>query len=387
MARPVSVLELTPSERSEPQRRVASSTASQRDALRARIVLLRSQGRKEADVAKVVGVSANTVSLWSKRFDSHGLDGLTDEQGRGRKHWLPAGKVHQVITRVTQPPKGRMKWSTRRMAAEVGISHHSVHEIWRRNGLKPHLVRTFKIPNDPKCEEKFWDVIGLYLNPPDQALVLCCDEKSQCQALERTQPGLPLGIGHIRTQTHDYKRHGTITLFAALNYLEGKLITRTEQRHTHVEWLRFLKQIDSEVPKTLAVHVIADNYATHEHANVKAWLKRHPRFQMHFTSTGSSWMNLVERFFAGLTGDCIREGSFQSIRELIEAIEDDLAGRNAHPKRYVWRAEGEEILKKIARAKVVLQVQLQQANSGTLHWGGVERGAGRFESSSSISSR
>jgi len=367
VARPVVILELTPAEESELRKRVASSTASQRDALRARIVLLRSQGNKEVDVAKKLGTSVNTVSLWSKRFDNGGMEGLNDEKGRGRKSWLSAEKVRQVITRVTQPPKGRKKWSTRRMAAEVGISHHSVHEIWKRNDLKPHLVRTFKISNDPKFEEKFWDVIGLYLNPPDQALVLCCDEKSQCQALERTQPGLPLGIGHIRTQTHDYKRHGTITLFAALNYLEGKLITRTEARHTHVEWLRFLKQIDREAPKKLAIHVIADNYATHKHANVKAWLTKHPRFHMHFTPTGSSWMNLVERFFADLTGDCIREGSFQSVRALIEAIEEYLADRNANPKRYVWRAKGEEILKKIARAKEALLNQLQQVNSITGH--------------------
>ncbi len=365
MARPVAVLELTPAEKAELQRRVASPTATQRDALRARIVLLRSQGKKEADVAQTLGTSMNTVSLWSKRFDRGGIAGLNEAKGRGRKPWLPVEKVRQVITRVTQPPKGSQKWSTRRMAAEVGISHHSVHEIWRRNDLKPHLLRTFKISNDPKFEEKFWDVIGLYLNPPDQALVLCCDEKSQCQALERTQPGLPLGIGHVRTQTHDYKRHGTITLFAALNYLEGKLITRTELRHTDVEWLRFLKQIDRETPKMLVIHVIADNYATHKHAKVTAWLKKHPRFQMHFTPTGSSWMNLVERFFADLTGDCIREGSFQSVRELIDAIEEYLADRNANPKRYVWRAKGEEILKKIAKAKDVLLAQLQQANSGT----------------------
>jgi transposase len=308
--------------------------------------LLRSQGKKEAEVARATGTSVNTVSLWSSRFERNGLAGLKDEKGRGRKSWLPPEKVRQVITRVTLPPKGKKKWSTRSMAAEVGISHHSVHEIWRRNDLKPHLVRTFKISNDPKFEEKFWDVIGLYLDPPDQALVFCGDEKSQCQALERTQPGLPLGIGHIRTKTHDYKRHGTITLFAALNYLEGKLITRTELHHTHVEWLRFLRQIDRETPKTLAVHVIADNYATHKHARVKEWLKKHSRFHMHFTPTGSSWMNLVERFFADLTGDCIREGSFQSVRDLIKAIEDYLAERNANPKRYVWRAKGEEILKK-----------------------------------------
>jgi transposase len=363
----LSVLELTPEEKSELRRRAASPTSTQRDALRARIVLLRTQGRKEADVAKELGANVNTVSLWSKRFEAGGLEALSDRKGRGRKPWLPPEKVRQVISRVTQPPKGRKKWSTRRMAAEVGISHHSVHEIWRRNDLKPHLVRTFKISNDPKFEEKFWDVIGLYLNPPDRSLVLCCDEKSQCQALERTQPGLPLGIGHIRTRTHDYKRHGTITLFAALNYLEGKLITRTESSHTHVEWLRFLKQIDKETPKALAVHVIADNYATHKHANVKAWLKKHPRFSMHFTPTGSSWMNLVERFFADLTGDCIREGSFRSVRELIDAIEEYLADRNASPKRYVWRAKGEEILRKIAQAKEVLVAQLQPAISNTSH--------------------
>lgn len=365
MARPITILDLTPEERSELRRRSVSSTATQRDALRARIVLLRSQGKKEADVAKVVGASVNTVSLWSKRFQRSGLDGLKDEKGRGRKSWLPPERVRQVITRVTQPPKGRKKWSTRSMAAAVGISHHSVHQIWRRNDLKPHLVRTFKISSDPQFEEKFWDVIGLYLQPPEEALVLCCDEKSQCQALERTQPGLPLGIGHIRTKTHDYRRHGTITLFAALNYLEGKLITRTEPKHTHVEWLRFLRQIDHEAPKSLAIHVIADNSATHKHAKVKTWLSKHPRFHMHFTPTGSSWMNLVERFFADLTGDCIREGSFKSVRDLIEAIEEYLADRNANPKRYVWRAKGEEILKKIAKAKEALLAQLQQANSIT----------------------
>lgn len=241
------------------------------------------------------------------------------------------------------------------MASAVGISHQSVHAIWKKNDLKPHQVRTFKLSRDPRFEEKFWDVVGLYLNPPDKALVLCCDEKSQCQALERTQPGLPLGIGHIRTKTHDYKRHGTITLFAALNYLDGKLISRTERHHTHVEWLRFLKQIDRETPRALAVHVIADNYATHKHKKVKAWLSKHPRFHMHFTPTSSSWMNLVERFFGELTADCIRDGSFRNVQELADAIWQYLADRNEDPKRYVWRAQGEEILKKIQRAKQALQ--------------------------------
>lgn len=351
MARPVVVIDLTPAERAVLQRRVASPTTAQRDALRARIVLLRAAGRKEAEVAEEIGTSINTVSLWSKRFEENGLEGLKDRAGRGRKPWLASEKIQKVVTQVTQPPKGRKRWSTRTMAAAAGMSHQSVHSIWKKNDLKPHLVRTFKISNDPRFEEKFWDIIGLYLNPPDKALVLCCDEKSQCQALERTQPGLPLGIGHIRTKTHDYKRHGTITLFAALNYLEGKLITRTEARHTHVEWLRFLKQIDRETPKDLDIHVIADNYGTHKHSKVKRWLSKHPRFHMHFTPTSSSWMNLVERFFADLTADCIREGSFASVRELVKTIEEYLVERNEAPKRYVWRAKGEEILKKIAKAR------------------------------------
>lgn len=355
MARPISVIELTPDERTALRRRVGAPTSAQRDVLRARIVLLRAEGRREADVAAEVGVSINTVSLWSRRFEEQGLAGLGDAPGRGRKPWLAPEKIRKVVTEVTRPPKGRRQWSTRTMAAAVGMSHQSVHAIWKKNDLKPHLVRTFKISNDPRFEEKFWDIIGLYLDPPDKALVLCCDEKSQCQALERTQPGLPLGIGEIRTKTHDYRRHGTITLFAALNYLEGKLITRTETKHTHVEWLRFLRQIDRETPAELDIHVIADNYATHKHAKVKTWLSKHPRFHLHFTPTGSSWMNLIERFFADLTNECIREGSFQSVRELVKAIEEYLALRNENPKRYVWRAKGEEILRKIARAKEALQ--------------------------------
>jgi len=339
MARPVSVIELTSEEKAELQRRARSATTTQRDALRARIVLLRAEGRSEAEVAKATDVSVNTVSLWSKRFEFGGLEGLADASGRGRKPSLPDSKVQQVITRVTQPPPGRQRWSTRSMASAVGISHQSVHTIWKKNDLKPHQVRTFKISRDPRFEEKFWDVIGLYLDPPEKALVLCCDEKSQCQALERTQPGLPLGIGHIRTKTHDYKRHGTITLFAALNYLDGKLISRAERHHTHVEWLRFLRQIDRETPRGLTIHVIADNYATHKHKRVKTWLAKHPRFQMHFTPTSSSWLNLVERFFGELTADCIRDGSFQNVRELADAIMDYLVARNE--KAQALRMEGQ----------------------------------------------
>jgi len=237
------------------------------------------------------------------------------------------------------------------MAREVGISHDSVHTIWNRNDLKPHLTRTFKISSDPRFEEKFWDVIGLYLDPPEKALVLCCDEKSQCQALERTQPGLPLGIGHIQTRTHDYKRHGTITLFAALNYLEGKIISRTAQKHTHVEWLRFLKQIDRETPKELSIHLILDNYCTHKEKSVTDWLAKHPRFHLHFTPTSSSWLNLVERFFADITAEVVRDGSFASVQELVNQIETYLAQRNLAPKPYKWHAQGHAILAKLARAK------------------------------------
>jgi transposase len=359
MARPVSVVDLTPEEKTHLQRMAGRKTGSQRDGLRARIVLRRSEGIAETEIAKTLGVSLPTVSLWSRRFELQGLDGLKDRPGRGRKSWLAAEKIRQVVTRVVQPPRGKKKWSTRSMAAAIGVSHQSVHRIWKANDLKPHLRRTFKISNDPQFERKFWDVIGLYLNPPDKALVLCCDEKSQCQALERTQPGLPLGIGHIRTQTHDYWRHGTITLFAALNYLDGKILSRTEPRHTHVEWLRFLKQLERETPPDQELHLIVDNYATHKHAKVRQWMERHPRFALHFTPTGSSWMNLVERFFADLTQDCVREGSFRSVKQLIEAIEEFLEVRNEEPKRYIWRAKGEDILRKIEKAREALNLVLK----------------------------
>ena len=242
------------------------------------------------------------------------------------------------------------------MAHAAGISTASVQRLWAANDIKPHLTRTFKLSNDAHFEEKFWDVIGLYLNPPEKALVLCCDEKSQCQALERTQPGLPLGIGHIKTATHDYIRHGTLTLFAALNYLEGKLITTIAEQHRHQEWLAFLKKIHRETPKDLAIHLIADNYATHKHPEVKAWLVKHPRFHMHFTPTSSSWLNLVERFFRDLT-DRITNGSFASVKELADTIIAYLADRNQNPKRYVWKAKGEEILRKIQRAREIMAQQ------------------------------
>ena len=243
------------------------------------------------------------------------------------------------------------------MARSAGLSKSRVQQLWQANDLKPHRVRTFKLSQDPQFDAKFWDVIGLYLDPPQKALVLCCDEKSQCQALERSQPGLPLGLGHIRTRTHDYVRHGTTTLFAALSTLDGRVIARTETRHTHVEWLRFLRQIERETPPTLTLHLIVDNYATHKHPAVRAWLARHPRVRPHFTPTSSSWLNLVERFFRDLTEDVVREGSFTGVRQLAGAIEGYLAERNLAPTRYVWKAKGAEILAKIKRARQKMEAE------------------------------
>src|SRR5437667_6136027 len=347
-------IELQADEAGELRRRLRASTVSVRDRRRSEIILLSTEGLTQQQIAERMGISRLQVNRWVGRFATERLAGLSDAPGRGRKPWLADGAAKQVVEQAVTPPPHLGRWSCRTMARAVGISAASVQRLWAANDIKPHLSRTFKLSNDRQFEAKFWDVIGLYLNPPDKALVLCCDEKSQCQALERTQPGLPLGIGHIRNKTHDYKRHGTITLFAALNYLDGKILSRTETRHTHVEWLRFLKQLDRETPSELQLHLIVDNYATHKHEKVRHWLKRHARVILHFTPTGSSWMNLVERFFADLTQDCVREGSFESVRELIEAIDEFLAVRNEEPKRYVWRAKGEDILRKIEKARAAL---------------------------------
>jgi transposase len=342
----------------ELRRRSRGSAVSRRDRERAAIILLRLEGLGVEAVAARLSTTPKRVSLWSRRFASSGLAGLNDHPGRGRKPSIPAATVARVVTEVTRPPAGQTRWSIRAMGGHAGISASSVQRIWSRNELKPHRVRTFKLSNDPKFEDKFWDVIGRYLDPPAKALVLCCDETSQCQALERTQLGLPLAPKRPRTMTHDYVRHGTITLFAALNQLTGKLIARTEARHPHVEWLRFLKQIERETPRQLDLHLIADHYATHKHPKVRAWLERHPRFHMHFTPTSSSWLNLVERFFADLTGDVIHAGSFGSVTELGRDIKAYLAARNAEPRRYVWRAKGADILAKIKRARTALAQRL-----------------------------
>ena len=354
MARPIKRLEAAAEIVRELRRRSRSTTIGVRDRERAEIILRRLDGVGVAAVGAQLQTTAKRVSMWSRRFERLGLAGLDERTGRGRKSSLPAAKVARVVTEATRPPRGKTRWSIRSMSRHAGISASSVQRIWSKNDLKPHRLNTFKLSNDPKFEEKFWDVIGLYLDPPEQALVLCCDEKSQCQALERTQLGLPLAPKRPRTMTHDYVRHGTITLFAALSQLTGKLIARTEASHTHVEWLRFLKQIDRQTPRELDLHLIADNYATHKHPKVRAWLDRHPRFTMHFTPTSSSWLNLVERFFADLTGDVIRAGSFASVNHLVRDIKAYLAERNADPKPYLWRAKGADILAKIQRARAAI---------------------------------
>jgi len=363
--RPVEPILLTKEETLELQRRLKAPTSSKRDSERAEIVLLRSEGLSQQEVASRLGCSSVKVSKWTSRFRRSGMRGLGDKPGRGRKASLDPKQVEEVVTRVNRPPRGRQRWSVRSMAQEVGISHSSVQRIWKANELKPHRTEVFKISNDPNFEEKFWDVVGLYLNPPDKALILCCDEKSQCQALERTRRPLPLEPGYIKTTTHDYIRHGTITLFAALDYLEGKIFRRLEEKHTYVEWLRFLKQLHRETPTGVTLHIILDNYATHKKAEVKDWIERRnrqhqrdhgiDRIKLHFTPTSSSWMNLIERFFGNLSQQAIRDGSFESVQQLARCIEAYIAERDLNPKRYVWKAEGAEILAKIKRARNKLE--------------------------------
>ena len=358
MARPVSIIELTTQESQELHRRVQASTTTRRDHLRARIILLRAREMRQQDVAEGLGVSIVCVNKWSQRFEREGLEGLRDKRGRGRRGTIPLETVEQVITQVGQARQGRRRWSTRTMASEAGVSAASVQRIWRRHALKPHLRQTFKLSNDKQFEEKFWDVIGLYLDPPEKALILCCDEKSQCQALERTQPGLPLGVGHIRTETHDYIRHGTITLFAALNYL-GREDHQSYRGETYPCGVVALSQTnrsgDPQGPGNPHDRGQLRHSQTRQRPRVDAASPAF--FTCIFTPTSSSWLNLVERFFADLTRDVVREGSFRSVRHLVHDIESYLADRNEHPKPYKWKAAGSDILDKIHRARIAMTTQ------------------------------
>jgi transposase len=324
--------------------------------MRAKIALKAAAGMKNKDIAAEVGTDRLTVARWRRRFAEMGLTGIEkDEPRSGRKPTRRNKVARLIVERTTQTvPTNATHWSVRTLANELNVSPSMVHRVWKANGLKPHLTRTFKVSNDPHFVEKLVDIVGLYLNPPEHALVLSVDEKSQIQALDRTQPGLPLKKGRCGTMTHDYKRNGTTTLFAAIELAEGRLIGTCMPRHRHQEWIKFLKQIDKETPAELDLHLIADNYSTHKHPKVKNWLKRHRRFHMHFTPTASSWINLIERWFREITDKRIRRGSFNSVEALVKAIESYIAEHNENPKSFVWTAKAEKILAKVRRAKAVL---------------------------------
>jgi transposase len=311
---------------------------------------------QDLEIAAEVGVSNQKAARWRKRFLKLGLAGLEKDAPRpGRTPTITSAKVQEIVRKTTQEkPINATHWSTRTMAEAAGLSEKSVRRIWHKHGLKPHLSRTFKVSNDPEFAEKLEAIVGLYLNPPEHAIVLCADEKSQIQALDRTQPGLPIKKGRCGTMTHDYKRNGTATLFAALNTLDGTVISMCDDQHRHQEWLKFLRVIDQVTPSGKEIHLIADNYATHKHPKVQRWLARHQRFHVYFTPTSSSWLNMVERFFRDLTQNRLRRGIFRDVEELITAIGEYIDKHNDSPKPFVWTAKASDILEKVKRARKAL---------------------------------
>jgi len=355
--RAIAPLLLSEDQRSELQRWLAAFGTPQQVALRSRIVLATADGKTEGVIAAENDVNRKTVRLWRERFRIQGLSGLWEiGPGRGRKPTYDSSRIKAVIDATLQSkPKGSTHWSCRTMAAAQGISKSTVSKIWRSHNIKPHRTETFKLSRDPKFLEKLTDVVGLYLNPPEKAIVLCIDEKSQIQALQRTQPGLPLKKGRCGTMTHDYKRHGTTTLFAALDVLAGKVIGDCYKRHRHQEFLKFLRRIDREFPGKAPLHLVMDNYGTHGTPEVKAWLNRHPRFVVHYVPTSCSWLNLIERWFAELTNQRIRRDSFLSVEDLIAAIQQFLAAWNEAPKPFVWTATVDSILAKLSRCRQTLE--------------------------------
>ena len=357
MPRAIAPFVLSEGQRSELQRWLAAFGTPQQVALRSRIVLATADGKTEGVIAAENDVNRKTVRLWRERFRIQGLSGLWEiAPGRGRKATYDSSRIKAVIDATLQSkPKGSTHWSCRTMAAVQGISKSTVSKIWRSHNIKPHRAETFKLSRDPKFLEKLTDVVGLYLNPPEKAIVLCIDEKSQIQALQRTQPGLPLKKGRCGTMTHDYKRHGTTTLFAALDVLAGKVIGDCYKRHRHQEFLKFLRRIDREFPGKAPLHLVMDNYGTHATPEVKAWLNRHPRFVVHYVPTSCSWLNLIERWFAELTNKRIRRDSFLSIEDLIAAIQEFLAAWNEAPKPFVWTATVDSILAKLSRCRQTLE--------------------------------
>jgi transposase len=348
------------STRRELERLSRKRSMAARVVLRSRIVLLAVKGNQNKQIGEQLGVSTRMASLWRGRFIAHGIEGLLKDAPRpGRTPRITADIVDTVVAKTTQStPANATHWSTRTMARVTGISEASVRRIWHAHGLKPHRVESFKVSNDPDFAAKLEDVVGLYLNPPEHALVLSVDEKSQIQALDRTQPGLPLKKGRCQTMTHDYKRNGTTTLFAALNTATGEVYHLCQQRHRHHEWLKFLRMIDQTVTGKKQIHIICDNYATHKHERVQRWMVRHKRFHVHFTPTSASWLNMIERFFRDLTENRIRRGAFQDLEQLIMAIGDYIDRHNDNPKPFIWTAKANDILQKVTRAQAARNKRL-----------------------------
>jgi transposase len=335
---------------------VAAHNTPQALVWRAQIVLLAAEGMANTRIAENLAVTVVTVRQWRKRFESDGVNALTRvKPGRGRKREIDAARVKQIIhDTLHSKPQGATHWSCRTMAKRHNVSAATIQRIWDAHGLQPHRVETFKLSKDPQFVEKLTDIVGLYMNPPDKGAVICVDEKSQIQALDRTQPGLPMKPGRSGTMTHDYKRHGTTSLFAALNVLDGTVIGNCYERHRHQEFLKFLRRLDRSFPKGKTLHLILDNYGTHKHPNVKAWLAKHPRFHLHFTPTSSSWLNLIERWFGHLTEKQLRRGVFTSVDELIQAINKFIKVTNDDPKPFIWTAKVEDILRKVGKCKAIL---------------------------------
>ena len=335
----------------------AAQGTPQQVALRCRLIMAAAAGKQDLEIAAAYDVNRHTAALWRQRVRAQGIAAVWEIQaGRGRKPVLSQAKRDAIIAATLKAkPKGMTHWSCRTMAQAQGVSKNTVNRLWQLHNLKPHRTETFKLSRDPKFIEKLTDVVGLYLNPPDKAIVLCLDEKSQIQALDRTQPGLPLKKGRCGTMTHDYKRNGTTTLFAALNYLNGKVIGQCHSRHRHQEFLKFLRRLDREFPGDGKLHLILDNYGTHKTPEVQAWLKHHRRFVPHFIPTSSSWLNLIERWFGELTQKAVRRAAFLSVPDLVQAIEDFLSAWHKNPKPFVWTAKLEAILKKIERARAKLE--------------------------------
>lgn len=344
---------LSPEDRKWLLRNANSAVATQRLSERSRIVLLAAEGKDNGEIATELKVDPKTVARWRGRFAESGRVGIeTDAPGRGRKPVYGPEIEALIVERTLRTlPPARTQWSLRSLAKVLDVSSRTIGRVWRAHGLKPHLTRTFKVSNDKHFAEKLEDVVGLYLNAPEHAIVLCCDEKSQVQALDRTQPGLPLKKGRAGTMTHDYVRHGTTTLFAALNVADGTLIGQCQPRHRHQEWLKFLQLIDAQTPADRDLHLILDNYATHKHPKVRKWLAKHPRFHLHFTPTSSSWLNMVERFFRDLTVNRLRRSAFKSVPDLVAALEKYITQHNRDPKPFIWTAKATDILEKVTRAR------------------------------------